>query len=117
MDFMKWVRAQAERSGAVVAVVAGIAFLIAGWIGVSDKVYPGEQIPYIASGGLIGLALIGIGAVLWLSADLRDEWRKLDRIEAILQADPAPRQLVGYESAGRNHVAQPAPEVSSSRPS
>ena len=33
------------------------------------------------SGGMFGLFLLGIGALLWLSADLRDEWRKLDALD------------------------------------
>jgi hypothetical protein len=33
--------------------------------------------------------LLGLGAMLWLSADLRDEWRKLDRIERRLGSAPA----------------------------
>jgi hypothetical protein len=36
--------------------------------------------PYIASGGLGGIFLLGLGSTLWLSADLRDEWRKLDEL-------------------------------------
>jgi hypothetical protein len=28
-----------------------------------------------------------VGALLWLSADLRDEWRKLDAIDRHLQAE------------------------------
>jgi hypothetical protein len=35
----------------------------------------------------VGVFLLGLGGVLWLSADLRDEWRKLDRIERRL-GDP-----------------------------
>jgi hypothetical protein len=66
-------------------VLAGAVSLLIGWIGVSDKVYPGEQIPYIASAGLLGVCLVAVGAVLWLSADLRDEWRKLDRIEELMR--------------------------------
>ncbi|MGH9037716.1 MAG: hypothetical protein ACRD0O_18310, partial [Acidimicrobiia bacterium] len=45
------------------------------------SVYPAQQMPYIVSGGLGGIFLIGLSATLWLSADLRDEWRKLDRVE------------------------------------
>ncbi|HMC79090.1 MAG TPA: hypothetical protein VKO35_00895, partial [Acidimicrobiia bacterium] len=33
-----------------------------------------------------GLFLLGVGATLWHSADLRDEWRKLDRLEEKLDA-------------------------------
>jgi hypothetical protein len=48
---------------------------------VSDTLNTGEQLPYVVSGGMVGLFLLGLGAMLWLSADLRDEWRKLDRLE------------------------------------
>lgn len=85
MELMRWVRLQWDRVAAWVAVGLGLIVLLVGWIGVSGTEYPAEQIPYIVSGGLLGVFLLGIGAVLWLSADLRDEWRKLDRIEQLLR--------------------------------
>jgi hypothetical protein len=60
--------------------------LIVGWVGVSGHGYPAQELPYIISGGLGGVFLLGIGATLWLSADLRDEWGKLNRIERRLAA-------------------------------
>jgi hypothetical protein len=30
---------------------------------------------------MLGLFLLGLGALLWVSADMRDEWRKLDAID------------------------------------
>jgi hypothetical protein len=71
----------------VVALVAGAVSLLIGWIGSSDTVYPAQQIPFLISGGLVGVVLIGVGSTLWLSADLRDEWRKLDEIQEILLGD------------------------------
>jgi hypothetical protein len=50
-------------------------------VGVSGTAYPADQLPYIISGGVGGIFLLGLGAMMWLSADLRDEWRKLDRID------------------------------------
>jgi hypothetical protein len=81
MDTAKWLRLQWDRALAWVLVAAGAVALIIGWIGVSGTAYSAEQLPYIISGGIGGLFLLGVGAVLWLSADLRDEWRKLDAIE------------------------------------
>ena len=81
MDFLSWIRAQYDRVGAVVAVVAGAVALLLGWLGASNTPYPPEQIPYLISGAALGIFLLGLGATLWLSADLRDEWRKLDRLE------------------------------------
>jgi hypothetical protein len=62
-------------------VLGGALAMLAGWLGVSRSAYPAKSLPYIISGGFFGLLLVGAGAVLWLSADLRDEWRKLDSIE------------------------------------
>jgi hypothetical protein len=81
MSVMKWIRNQWDRVAAVGLMVAAALAMLAGWLGVSRSAYPAESMPYIVSGGFFGLLLIGIGAVLWLSADLRDEWRKLDSIE------------------------------------
>lgn len=87
MDLMTRLRSQADRTLAVVAGLAGGVVLIIGWLGVSGTAYPAEQLPYLISGGIGGLFLLGVSTALWLSADLHDEWRKLDRIEqAILQA-------------------------------
>ncbi len=81
MDFGKWLRLQWDRAGAWLCVVAGAVLLVVGWVGVSGSAYPAEQLPYVISCGVGGVFLLGLGAMLWLSADLRDEWRKLDRIE------------------------------------
>jgi hypothetical protein len=89
VDFFNWVRTQWDRAGAVAALLVGAVALLLGYLGVSDATLPTEQIPYLASGGLFGLFLLGIAATLWLSADLRDEWRKLDDIHAELRADHA----------------------------
>ena len=84
MSVMKWIRNQWDRVVAVVLMMAAALAMLAGWLGVSRSAYPAESMPYIVSGGFFGLLLTGVGAVLWLSADLRDEWTKLDRIEGAL---------------------------------
>jgi len=81
MEILKWIRVQWDRVGAVLAFVAGVLLLIVGWIEVSGTGYVAKQIPYVVSAGLGGIAAVIIGGTLWLSADLRDEWRALDRLE------------------------------------
>ena len=50
-----------------------------------------SQLSYIGSAALIGLFLTIVGVGLLVTADLHDEWRKLDRIEAAIRAtDAAP---------------------------
>lgn len=84
MELVKYLRVQWDRTGAVIATFAGVVVLIIGYIGTSDTEYIAEQIPYLISGGLAAIVLLTIGAVLWISADLRDEWRELaDQGEAL----------------------------------
>jgi hypothetical protein len=81
MDLTTWVKANWDRALAVALVALGALALLLGWLGIDDALYPGQQIPYVLSGGIGGLFALGAGAVLWLSADLRDEWRKLDDLD------------------------------------
>jgi hypothetical protein len=84
-DLIGWLRLQWDRAGAWACVLAGIITLFVGWLGVSATAYTAKQLPYIAGCGLGGMFLLGLGAMLWLSADLRDEWRKLDRVEQAIR--------------------------------
>jgi FtsH-binding integral membrane protein len=89
-DLVVWVRNQSDRVASWVCIGLGVICLLAGWVGVSATAFPGEQMPYVVSGGLVGIFLLGLGGVLWLSADLRDEWRELARLErAVLVAGGA----------------------------
>jgi hypothetical protein len=97
MELFTWLRLQWDRVFGCAFVVTGAAALLTGWSKVSATPYPAEQIPYVVSAGLGGLFLLGVGATLWHSADLRDEWRKLDRIErrfGSAPANPAPEAAV-----------------------
>lgn len=88
--YVEWLRLEWDRVGAWVLVVAGVVLLLVGYFKVSGTVYPAEQLPYVISAGVGGLFALGLGCTLWLSADLRDEWRKLDRIESSINAGGRP---------------------------
>jgi hypothetical protein len=81
MELLTWARAQWDRIAAWVLVAVGSVALLVGWVGVSQSSYTAQQVPYLMSGGVGALFLVGLGAAMWLSADLRDEWRKLDIVE------------------------------------
>lgn len=83
---MTRIKSQWDRMTAVATAIGGGVVLYVGWWGVSGTAYPAEQLPFIVSAGLTGLFLLGISTALWLSADLHDEWRKLDRIERAIRA-------------------------------
>ena len=91
MTVLRWLRVQWDRALAAALVGAGILALVIGWAGISGEVFAARQLPYLLSGGIGGLFLLGAGATLWLSADMRDEWHQLRRIEQRMAAtEPAP---------------------------
>jgi hypothetical protein len=55
---------------ALVAAVVGAVALLIGYFGVSGTLDPGKQLPYLVSGGVGGLFLLGVAAALLFSADL-----------------------------------------------
>jgi hypothetical protein len=81
VELMSWIRLHWDRALAGLLVVAGVVVLIVGYVGVADTGFPAEQIPYVISGGIGGFVLVAAAAALWISADLRDEWSKLTRVE------------------------------------
>jgi hypothetical protein len=87
MDLMTWLRAEWDRVLGFTLIALGAVLLVLGYLGVSDSPYVAEQLSYIVSGGLGGLFLLGAGATLLILADLHDEWRKLDRVEAMLSGE------------------------------
>jgi hypothetical protein len=83
-------RSQGDRVAGWILVVLGAVAVVLAFLGVADSAYMSDQLAYIASGGLGGLILVAVGVGLLISADLHDEWRKLDRIEATIRGDALP---------------------------
>lgn len=100
MSRAQWLRANWDRVAAWSAMALGAVVLFLGWNGVSDQIYPAAQLPYIASGGIGGALMVALGATLLISADLRDEWQRLDDIAELL------RNNGGH---GTDAVENPAP--------
>lgn len=73
-------------------VILGIILVFAGYWGASGTASPAEQLPYMLSGGAIGLALVIVGAVLvgrysmaklfrfWLALLVAENRAQTDRI-------------------------------------
>jgi hypothetical protein len=83
----------------------GLLAIVFGWWGASGSAYPAEQLPYVISGGLLGVGLIVAGGALfvrysltrylrfWLVRLIHEERAQVDRqiealerIEALLSA-------------------------------
>jgi hypothetical protein len=114
MDLMTWLRAEWDRVLGFTLIAIGAVLLVLGYIGVSQSPYVAEQLAYIVSGGLGGLFLLGSGATLLILADLHDEWRKLDRVEAMLSGEiPFPTRL---QTNGSTPAPTPAPSPTAAAP-
>lgn len=115
MELVNYVKTQWDRVGAVTATIVGFLVLFLGYLGTAHTEYIAEQIPFLISGGLLGIAFLTVGAVLWLSADLRDEWRAMtDQSEAI-RAEQVERrttlQQQVQQEVARQVALLPAPTV------
>ena len=82
------------------AVAAGAIALVVGWFGVSAQTIAAKQLPYLISGGLGGIALVGAGVGLLVAEDLRAERQRTGRLEAeLLEVRDLLRALVGERGA------------------
>ena len=73
-------------AGALIAA-AGIVALILGWGGLAGAPVLSAQLPYVVSGGLIGLALLGVGLMLVMESALGRERGRLEQVEAAIRGD------------------------------
>lgn len=103
MNLGQLLRTHWDRSAALACAIGAVVALTVGWVRLSGTPYVAEQLVYLLSGGVAAVILTGFAVALWLSADLRDEWRQLDSIDAALRdlmaggallPPPAPRPEV-----------------------
>lgn len=81
----RWLWASIHPYLGYVLIAIGALLLLAGYLGVSREVIVARQIPYIVSGGLVGVAAITLGGRLLLIQDLRRDSGRLDRLEKAVQ--------------------------------
>lgn len=74
-------------------MTAGIVLILLGWHGASGSILVTEQVPYLISGGLLGVALATIGALTffthWLAVLVRDNRRQHQDLVRVLQEERA----------------------------
>jgi len=79
-------------------LVLGMLGIIIAWFGVSGTLDPGEQMPYISSGGFGGAALIAVGVTLLISFE---HTRDRDALAQVLdELDDLRRRLDSQIGAG-----------------
>ena len=92
-----WIR-QSPISAGVVLVAAGFALIFLAWNGAAGRDFIEGQFPYIISGGLVGLALVGTGlTVALVQAQRREARAVIDRLDELVEAV---RALGGNAAAG-----------------
>ena len=96
--------------GGIALLVVGALFILGGYWGASSTPLVAEQIPYLISGGVLGLGLMIIGAALfvryslsrylrfWLIREIYEQRAQTDRVveslgnvESLLRAATRPR--------------------------
>jgi len=81
----------------------GIPLIILGWYGAAHTPYTFEQIPYMISGGLLGLALTILGGLFyfayWLTRQVHETRRQSDQTEAVYRRIEAMLSSNGHGTA------------------
>jgi hypothetical protein len=109
----RWVWSSVRPVLGYVFVGIGLVLLLAAYLGVSREVLVARQLPYLASGGLFGLAAVTLGSRLILIEDLRRDAGRLDKLEravtelhsALLSRPDAP-PITTDSSVGTRTVAE-----------
>ena len=108
---------------ALVAGICGAVALLIGYFGVSDTLDPAKQLPYLISGGVGGLFLLGVAAALLFSADLgatradiarlhevvADLSDQIAELQATLDEEPAPAPAPKANGGARRGTRGAAP--------
>jgi hypothetical protein len=83
--YWTWAVSQWDRLIGWTCVTAGAALTVTGALNVSAAEDQLDQLSYLATGPAVGLFFLGVGAILIVTADLRDDWAKLDEVLAALR--------------------------------
>jgi hypothetical protein len=84
--YWTWAVSQWDRVIGWTCVTAGGVLTVTGALSVAAAEDQLDQLSYLATGPALGLFLLGVGAILLVTADLRDDWAKLDNVATALRA-------------------------------
>ena len=107
--FWMWVRRATRPVWGWILVGLGLLLVLFGYLGVSREALVAKQLPYLISGGIGGIALVGFGTMLIGTEDLKRAQERIDQLEdlvadlhtALLSRPDAPTLSANGESAGR----------------
>jgi hypothetical protein len=85
-------RFEPERALAIASAVLlplGLAIIVLGWYGASHTPYLFEQVPYLISGGLLGLGLAVVGGLVyfgsWVARGAAEQRRQNEEVAGLLR--------------------------------
>ncbi|HEV2685903.1 MAG TPA: hypothetical protein VGW79_04645 [Actinomycetota bacterium] len=97
----------------------GIPLIILGWYGAAHTPYTFEQIPYMISGGLLGLALTILGGLFyfayWMTRQVHETRRQSDQTEQVYRRIERIMSSNGHGADGSVMSSTPAMFVASAR--
>src|SRR2546421_11136744 len=79
--FWRWAGRAGRPAVGWILVGAGALAILIGYFGLADRVLVAEQLPYLISGGIGGIALVIVGGVILATNDGRRDADRLDDIE------------------------------------
>jgi hypothetical protein len=104
-DLKSIVRTNARLLIVLGLLAAGVVFVMLGWYGAANTNIITEQIPYLISGGLLGLGLIIVAGIMAASASSEREMVRLRAdIARMASASPATNGTAETYSSNGHHV-------------
>jgi hypothetical protein len=82
--FWKWVGRATRPVWGWILVGLGFLVILIGYLGISREALVAKQLPYLISGGIGGLALVGFGAMLVGTEDLKRTHERIDQLEDLV---------------------------------
>ena len=92
---------------AIALIVLGMIGVVVAWFGISGTLDPGEQMPYLASGGIGGAALIAVGVLMYVSWEHVQDRAVLGVLLQRLEAVEAALGDIVIEHEPESRLAQP----------
>jgi hypothetical protein len=114
--FWKWVGRATRPVWGWILVGLGFLLVLIGYLGISREALVAKQLPYLISGGIGGIALVGFGAMLVGTEDLKRTYERIDHLEdlvadlhaALLSRPDAPALSSNGEAAGQHGASTSA---------
>jgi len=107
----------AMRALAAVLTVAGIVVVLIGYLGVRNQSHVELQLPYLISGGIGGLVLLGLGALVLIQYQMRVQARRFTEMTDSLDEwkDQALAELRGFLEGAEIDVEVLAPTTTNGK--